>query len=184
MRNKLIFIVAVLIQCVFIEPVLGQTALELEGKYGTPIIAYSVSEHLWMTPEFTNDGQICRARLYPARISADTNYLGVGDTLDLWELKDVLSQLTSPQMRGEKSQPFGMSLLLGQMAETIFTYKNVTFTFLSSLNFSSSKDSKKATPAQSKSENPMNSDEVFGNSFVRSAEIVTVSWADRTCANK
>src|SRR5437588_10847546 len=126
MGNKLIFIVAVLMQGVFISTAFGQTASELEGRYGKPIKAYPVSEHLWMTPEFTNDGQICRTRLYPARISADTNYLGVGDTLDLWELKDVLSQLTPPQMRGEKSQPFGMSLLLGQMAETIFTYKNVT----------------------------------------------------------
>ena len=37
----------------------GQTAGELREKYGRPVEAYSVSEHIWMTPDFTDDGQLC-----------------------------------------------------------------------------------------------------------------------------
>jgi hypothetical protein len=51
----------------------GQTAAQLKDKYGEPMQAYSVSEHVWMTPKFTSDGQLCEMRLYPKHISHTTN---------------------------------------------------------------------------------------------------------------
>ena len=53
----------------------GQKMSDIQKEYGAPTQAYSLSEHIWMTPEFGIDGEICRARLYPKRISAKTDYL-------------------------------------------------------------------------------------------------------------
>ena len=56
-------------------PAAGQTAADIEMKYGKPVNSYSLSELVWMTPEYTGDGQVCRMRLYPKRVSGNTNYL-------------------------------------------------------------------------------------------------------------
>lgn len=37
---------------------IGQTNLDLEKKYGKPVMSYIVSEHIVMTPEYTADGQV------------------------------------------------------------------------------------------------------------------------------
>ncbi|MDX6614846.1 MAG: hypothetical protein QOD75_4032 [Blastocatellia bacterium] len=174
MRNKLVFVVAILMNCFLISTAFGQTASELEGKYGKPIMAYPVSENIWMTPEFTEDGQICYARLYPKRISFDTNYLG--NEMQLWELKDVLDQLAPPPTRGKKTNFFGGSFLLGQLAETRFWYDKVTFTFLSSL--------KKASPTKKELEPTLKADDIFSDPFVPGTDIVIVSWRDRKCVNR
>jgi hypothetical protein len=70
---------------------IGQTVADVETEYGKPTPAYSVSEHIWMTPEYAFDGQVCRMRLYPKRISADTNYLS--QKLPFEELREVLNEL-------------------------------------------------------------------------------------------
>jgi len=69
----------------------GQTASDLGRKYGEPVINFSVSEHIWMSPSYTADGQVCEARLYPRRFANDTNYLAT--LLPEDELKEVLEQL-------------------------------------------------------------------------------------------
>lgn len=35
----------------------AQTAADLEAKFGKPAEVYSVSENIWMTPEFAADGR-------------------------------------------------------------------------------------------------------------------------------
>src|SRR5258705_10742005 len=99
MKTKRIFIVVALVAGIFISASFGQTASQIERKYGKPVSSYAVSEHIWMTPEFSDDGQMCRARLYPKRISADTDYLT--GALAWWELKDVLNEFAPPKTRGE-----------------------------------------------------------------------------------
>ena len=58
MRIKLSAVIFLL--CV--SPAAGQTVSEIEGKYGKPVNAYSVSEHIWMTPDYTADGQVVEER--------------------------------------------------------------------------------------------------------------------------
>lgn len=55
MRTKLAAVIFIL----YIVPAFGQTVSDLEMKYGKPVNAYSVSEHIWMTPEYNHNGQIC-----------------------------------------------------------------------------------------------------------------------------
>src|SRR5438034_1044502 len=104
MKNKFILAIIFLLQCNSGGDCFGQTAKQVQDKYGAPVSSYSVSEHIWMTPEFADDGQMCRARLYQKRISADANYLG--NDLRWWELKDVLNKLAPIQNRGEKRKVF------------------------------------------------------------------------------
>jgi hypothetical protein len=56
-------------------PVASQTVSEIEKTQGKPMRAYSVSEHIWMTPDFATDGQVCRMRFYPTRFYRGTVYL-------------------------------------------------------------------------------------------------------------
>src|SRR5215813_5365490 len=84
----------------FSSSVYAQTLSEIEGKYGKPIRSYSVSENVWMTPEFTADGQLCMARLYPKKIDASNNYLN--SDLSLAEVEAVFGQLAPVTVRGEK----------------------------------------------------------------------------------
>src|SRR5215470_2411135 len=53
----------------------GQSRAEIEAKFGQPVNTYSVSEKIWMSPDYTLDGQVCRMTFYPRRFSSTTNYL-------------------------------------------------------------------------------------------------------------
>lgn len=53
----------------------GQTRTEIEDSFGQPVKAYAVSEHIWMSPDYASDGQVCRMTFYPRRFSSTTNYL-------------------------------------------------------------------------------------------------------------
>ncbi|HET6854022.1 MAG TPA: hypothetical protein VFH46_17085, partial [Pyrinomonadaceae bacterium] len=111
------------------ECVYAQTAADIQTKYGKSVDVYSVSEHIWMTPEYSSDGQVCRMRLYPKRISANTNY-GAHD-LPFSELRDVLNGLVPVETRGAKKQSFGTTATGGGAAWTTYDYENVTFDFVS-----------------------------------------------------
>lgn len=67
----------------------AQTAADIQTKYGKSVDMYSVSEHTWMAPEYASDGQVCRMRFFPKRISANPNY-GAHD-LPFKELRNVLN---------------------------------------------------------------------------------------------
>jgi len=107
----------------------AQTATDIQAKYGKPVAVYSVSENIWMTPEYAPDGQVCRIRLYPKRISADTNY-GWHD-LPFNELRDVLNALVRVETRGAKKEAFGATATGGGSAWTTYRYENVIFTLVS-----------------------------------------------------
>jgi hypothetical protein len=154
----------------------AQTAKELKEKLGEPSEAYSVTEHIWMTPTFTADGQLCEMRLYPKRISSTTNYLGE-DKLRHWELKDALDKLAPPETRGARTKFFGLTFLLGQMSETTFAYENVSFTFLASLHFGTA-DSNPSKPAPAQAEPRKSTDEL---SIPTDAEIAVIILSNRVC---
>lgn len=109
-------------------PVASQTASEIEKEFGQPTSAYSVSEHIWMTPDFAADGQVCRMRFYPKRFYRNTAYPGDGH-LKFPELKWVLNQIVPPASRGNKKDGFGLGSMSGSLAQTRYEYEKVTFTF-------------------------------------------------------
>ena len=93
---------AILFLVLFVTSAAGQKVSDIEKEYGTPTQAYSLSEHIWMTPEYGIDGEICQARLYPKRIAAKTDYLT--KELPFQELIEVLNLLIPPAQRGSAKE--------------------------------------------------------------------------------
>ena len=154
----------------------GQTATQFKEQYGQPIEAYSVSEHIWMTPEFAADGQICSVRLYPKRISPADNFLT--DKLYPGELTEVLEKLVPLETRGKRTEFFGLTLMLGQMASTSFNYEQVSIGFLASLTFNRTSGSGTSTLVKSTQAGQA---EVQALVIPSNAEIATISWTGRVC---
>jgi hypothetical protein len=186
MKNILVAIIFML----YANSAFGQTASDIEMKYGKPVMAYAVSEHIWMTPEYAVDGQVCQMRLYPRRIAVDTNYFS--RSLPFEELKGVLNQLVPLNTRGTKKESFGISATGGGAAWTTYPYEKVTFIFTSSFKVDPDSFQKlkpfvfsvKESPFDMSPENLAPSDEDFFRSQSSSAEFVTITWSDRTCGGK
>jgi hypothetical protein len=174
----------------------GQTASDIKTKYGKPLNVYSVSEHIWMTPEFDAEGQICMARPYPKRISAYSNYYF--NRLPSDELKDVLNQLVPPSARGAKEykSDFALSELGGGIERTTYPFEKVTFTFLLSFTVGPIKatDATKGEGlsllesdfplSQENPANKMKSGDAFTNASAPDPEIVEIWWKDRKCIGR
>lgn len=123
-------VIASVILVLNVVPTFAQTASEVQRSYGKPIFVnsgvsvYSVSEHIWMTPTYSLDGQVCRIRLYPR-----TDYRGSQFLFP--ELVRVINRMVPPHLRGSKKDDFGVSTLGGGTAQTIYEYENVSFNFIS-----------------------------------------------------
>ena len=185
---KAILSAVVLVAC--LVPAFGQTVGDIENKYGRREDVYSVSKHIWMTPAYSVNGQVCRMSFYAKRADAQTSYLG--SDLMFPELNRVLNELVPPDLRGPKKDGFGLTTLGGGIAVTKYEYESVTFAFVSSYRID-------AETLKSASENiffdfpaptepvqlPEQTPPSFGD-FARSngikTEIVIVSWNDRPCA--
>lgn len=165
-----VVIVGIVFLALAFSSVRAQTLSEIEKKFGVPVKSYSVSENIWMSPEFTNDGQLCMARLYPKKIDATTNYLG--STLSLWEVKNVFDEFAPVAVRGKKKEDFGTTYM-GGMAFSGFGYENVSINFLS-CGLSSS------CPAIG---NKRRVEEIEEFPNITSPQVVTIIWLNRKCAN-
>lgn len=185
MKDKFIFC-AVFLSCIFASTIFGQTSEQIKEKYGQPVEAYSVSERIWMTPKFTANGQVCTMRLYPKRISSTTNYLS--NKLDYWELNEVLNQLAPPETRGKKTPFYGLRNFGGGMIRTLYNYEKVGFIFLESFTlYLDPIDKKKSGKLKTKSakvkeETPKNIESEKEMIVPTEAEIVTIFWKEKTCA--
>lgn len=164
----------------------GQTVSEVQRKYGNPVSVYTVSEHIWMTPEYSADGQVCRMRLYPRRLGVETDYLIT--QLPFTELSQVLNEMVPPHLRGPKKDGFGMTSLGGGTAWTTYDYENVSFAFIFSykLNPDAIKNAKPLTGPdpenlpERKKTTPSLAD--FESSRNLETQIVTLRWIHRSCA--
>jgi hypothetical protein len=165
------------------SPAFGQTVTELREQYGQPIEAYSVSEHIWMTPEFAEGGQVCSMRLYPKRISATTNYLGQ-DKLNYWELKKVLEQLAPTETRGNETKSSGLTMLLGQVSETVRSYDNLAITFLASIHFDGPLARLPESSRVNTGESSVPKKSLDDLDVPRDAEIAAISWFGRGCPER
>ena len=181
---------AIAILLLSVSSVVGQTRSELEKKYGVPIAVYLVSESIWMTPEYTSDGQVCMMKLHPRRFAPNSNK--ISPSLPFEELTKVLNQLVPPRTRGTKIEPFNTGAAGGGVEWMSYAYQNVEFSFVSS--FRPNPDSWKTrkeyvfsvkpdpAPAQLKSKDVAPSDNDFFPSEVSSIEIVNIKWNGRQCA--
>ena len=175
-----------LIVMVAAVPVASQTVSEIEESHGKPTLAYSVSEQIWMTPDFAADGEVCRMRFYPKRF--DRNAVKLGGHLTFSELKWILNQIVPPSLRGNRKTSSGLSTLGGGIVETYYEYEAVTFTFIYSLRIKIDPKSLKesgdfvvldAFPLTDLPKPPPPSESDFDNA--PKAEIVILRWNDRTC---
>lgn len=127
---KRVFIGVVLLSLVSFLSAAAQSGADIETKYGPPISSYSVSENIWMTPEFTGDEQLCIVRLYPKQIDPNTNYLQ--GRLSRWEVKEVFDQLAPVPVRGRKLEDLGL-LVIGNSVFQGLVYERERINFVSSL---------------------------------------------------
>ena len=167
-------------------PVASQTVSDIEKTQGKATLAYSVTEHIWMTPDFAADGQVCRMRFYPKRF--DRNTVNLGGHLKFSELKWILNQIVPPSLRGNKKTSFGIGNFGGGKVEADYGYEKVTFTFVYSFRIRIDAKSLEQSSALvlpndlpvtdlPKPSPPSESD--FDNAT--EAEIVILKWNDRTC---
>jgi hypothetical protein len=171
----------------------GQTVTDIEKTYGQRQQIYSVSQHIWMTPEFALDGQVCRMRLFPKRVDARSNYVGAGLQYD--ELRELLNSLVPLDKRGMKSKiNFGSTATGGPAAWTTYPYERVTFTFTPSFQPPEPDASPRLTKGEYTFTQPQTnprtdpeSEQPSADDFLPSqsstTEIVTIRWHDRKCQN-
>lgn len=178
--------IAFIVFCLSAVPTFGQTVFEVERKYGQSASVYSVSEHIWMTPDYSDDGQVCRMRLYPKRLGVRTDYLIT--QLPFQELIQTLNEVVPPHLRGNKKDGFGSTSFGGGTAWTTYNYETVSFAFMFSykLDLDALKNAQPllgpdppGLPAIKRTPPSVND---FAVSQNLPTEIVTISWNQRPCA--
>lgn len=176
---------AIFLMLLFVTSAAGQKASDIEKEFGKPTQVYSLSDHIWMTPEYGIDGEICRARLYPKGISPTTSYLS--REMPFYELRGVLNRLVPPAQRGFTRERFGETELGGGIGWTTYQYENVSIVF----HFTAKVDPEALQQAKSYSVEdfpilpkqeilPSYKDIPHGGPGI---EIVTIHWTNRTCGN-
>ena len=183
---------AIVILLVCVSSASGQKPSEFEAKYGKPVVAYQVSESIWMTPEYTADGKVCMMRLHPRRFSPNVNH--ISPSLPFPELKRVLNELVPLKTRGAKKEPFDTGATGGRMEWMSYAYENVRIRFVSPFDLASDSwkmrkeyvFSVKPEPetAEPKPNDSTPSDNDFSSSQGLSTEIVTITWNGRQCAKQ
>ena len=82
----------------------GQSRAEIEAKFGEPVNAYTVSEKIWMSPEYASDGQVCRTTFHPRQFSSTTSFLTKELPFD--EFRSVIDAVVPVVLRGTQKEPF------------------------------------------------------------------------------
>ena len=187
MRCKLVAAIFIL----YANSAFGQTASDIEAKYGKPVNnAYSVSEHVWMTPEYTVDGQVCRMRLYPKGIPPNPNHEFIALPFEV--VKNTLNQLVPLKARGAKQRTFDIfETLGGGTAKVDYPYEKVTFTFyfLFRVEFpaglKTTEVSAQGFPEDKKLNEKMQATEDdFSPSKEDKGDKVIIEWKDRKCVGR
>jgi hypothetical protein len=178
---------AIFFLILFVTSASGQKVSDIEKEYGAPTQVYSVSEHIWMTPEYGIDGQICRARLYPKRISPKTNYLW--NELPFHELSEVLNRLIPPAQRGSAKEFFGETELGGGMGWTTYPYENVSIVFIFAARVDPEIIKRIESPTFPVEDPPIQRNQKILPSYKDipfsgdGIEIATILWTNRKCGN-
>ena len=178
---------AIFFLVLFVSSASGQKASDIEKEYGIPTQVYSLSEHIWMTPEYGIDGQICRARLYPKRISSKSDYLS--KELPFEELRAALNRLVPPAQRGSAKEFFGNTELGGGVGWTTYPYENVSIVFIFTAKVDPQVLKQIESPTfpvedfrvqRNQKSQPPYRDIPFSGGGI---EIATINWTNRKCGN-
>jgi hypothetical protein len=183
MEEVMRVILPILILCLFLSTAHGQTSKAFEKDYGKPTDGYSASAHISMTPEYSSDGQVCRARLNRKQLSKGMK--PVSKALPFEELKGVLNQLIPPRLRGAIKDPFRVTDLGGREGWTTYSYENVSIVFAFPVDIDP-KDWKGAftfpvenSPPKQESKPILSSNSDFSPND--GIEVVMVTWTHRPC---
>lgn len=168
---KRITMLVSLIICALCNSTPAQTMFDFDSKFGPPVKVYPANEHIWIAPAFADDGQLCMVRLFPKQIDSKTNYLW--DRLPLTEVKEVLEQLAPTASRGQRKADNGW-FISGGMAFSGVEYEHVRINFTAFIN---------SRPSWTQSSSARGKEDAeFPGPWAQSAQIVTISWLDRTCS--
>jgi hypothetical protein len=166
----------------------GQSRAEIEAKFGQPVNAYSVSETIWMSPEYGSDGQVCRMIFYPRRFSSTTNFLTTELSFD--EFRSVIDAILPDPLRGARKEPFGNgSWIVGGGARwATFVYERVTISYAAGFRIAPTRGM--GEPVNLEDEIPKLKEkskavkEDFSRYSDSTAEMAIVQWKDRKCLGK
>jgi hypothetical protein len=178
---------AIFFLVLFVTSASGQKVADIEKEYGTPTQVYSLSEHIWMTPEYGIDGEICRARLYPKRISPKTDYLS--KELPFQELREVLNRLIPPAQRESAKEFFGDTELGGGVGWTTYPYENVSIVFIFAARVDPQILKRIESPTFRVEDFPVQRNQKILPSYREipfsgdGIEIATINWTNRKCGN-
>ena len=167
----------------------GQSRAEIEAQFGQPVNAYSVSETIWMSPEYASDGQVCRMVFYPRRFSSFTTYLV--NELPFDEFRSVIDAIVPVAIRGAQKEPFrnGLWNLGGGACWSSFIYEHVTISYVKGCRFDPALGMGEPLNLSddwvlNRQEKPKPIKEDFSLYRNSTAEIVTVRWIDRKCPGR
>ena len=190
MKLRLTLIAAILpMICILVK---AQTSKEIERTYRKQPDVYLVSEKLWMTPSYSENGQVCMMRVYPRAVSKRTNYLG--PYLDINETLNFINTLFPVNTRGRRQSGFGMSDIGGGVIWTSFNYDNVQFVFVSSFDKTNlvEKMAKgeqmdlgpvdEAAIAEAQKKEDAKSDDQLMREHALNERVLEIYWPDRKCA--
>jgi len=182
---KLIAKLAIVVTVFSVVSAFGQTRTEIEAKFGEPVNSYSVSERIWMSPEYASDGQVCRMIFYPRRFSSTTHFLK--NELPFDEFRSIIDAVVPVALRGLQKEPFGNGFWImgGGVSRATFFYERVTITYAASFRFDPKLGMGEPVnlddevPNRKESPKPIKED--FSLYSDSTAEIVIVQWNDRKC---
>jgi hypothetical protein len=185
---KRIVRLAIVMTVFSVVSVFGQSREEIEAKFGQPVNAYSVSEKVWMSPQFAPDGQVCRMAFYPRRFSATENFLR--NDLPFDEFRSVIDTIVPIAIRGTQKEPFrnGSWVIAGGVRWATFVYERVTITYGAGFRYDPKLGMGEIVNLDDEvpkaQEKPKPVKEGFSAYSDSTAEMVIVQWNDRKCVGK
>lgn len=179
-------IIRVAIMTIFsVVSVVGQSREDIEGKFGLPVNAYSVSEKIWMSPEYASDGQVCRMTFYPRRFSSTANFLT--HELPFDEFRSVIDAIVPVATRGAQKEPFanGFWMIAGGVRWATFVYERVTIEYGASFRldprFGMGESVNLDDEGPKGQIKPKLEKDDFSSYSSSTAEMMIVRWNDRKC---
>jgi len=189
MKIRITLIIAlVALSCVAVN---AQDSQEIERTYRKQADVYLIGEALWMTPSFSENGQVCMMRVYPRAISENTNFLD--PYLNASAVLTFINASFPLNTRGRRRDGFGMSDSGGGVVWTHFGYDYVRFVFVSSIGQPDLSKLDKSTigldfpvdeagVAESRKREEAKSDDQIIRERIFHARVLEIYWPNRKCA--
>ena len=143
-------------------PTFGQTAKDLERKYGKIIEAIEIRSGIMMRLQTGSSGQVAELRVEP--------YSGTGEspqvrrTMDADLVKEIIDELAPVQARGKPGADFGWIEVRSGSWNTYYNYEFVSIRLIHRIRI----EKTAALPSKSEMDNE-----------AKSAEVILIKWKYR-----